>query len=304
MPLDVYQTVTDKVLAALEAGTAPWRDPILTRFAADRPQNLVSGHAYRGCNVFLLAMSAWSGGYTSNRWLTFNQAKALSGSVRKGERSTLVVFWKLLKVKDRETGEEETRPVLRYYRVFNAEQCDLPAQVVTQESIGVGESPATRAVEFDPIPACEAVVEGYQDGPLVQQAGAAAVYRPSTDEVRVPTMGCFESPELFYATLFHELAHSTGHSKRLNRGLDTATRPFGSPDYSREELVAEMASAFLCGHSGIDPTTIDNQAAYLKGWIDRLRGDKRLIVQAGGQAQKAADLILGVEPPQREEEDE
>lgn len=107
----------------------------------------------------------------------------------------------------------------------------------------------------------------------------------------------FESEEAFYATLFHELAHSTGHSSRLNRGLDTAPAPFGSPDYSKEELVAEMASAFLCGHTGIDPATIDNAAAYLQGWISRLRDDKRLIIQAGGKAQRATDLILGRIPP-------
>ncbi len=167
MPLDVYQAVTDKILAALEAGTAPWRDPIITRYAADAPQNLMSGHHYRGCNVFLLAISAWSAGYASNRWLTFRQAKELGGSVRKREKGSLVVLWKPFQVEDKETGEQVDRFVLRHYTVFNSEQCDLPPEARP----AAVENPAVRPVPFAPIPACEAVVEGY-DGPvLVHGAG-------------------------------------------------------------------------------------------------------------------------------------
>lgn len=287
MSLDVYQAVTDKIITALEAGTAPWRDPILIRHAADAPQNLVTKYQYRGCNVFLLAISAWSAGYASNRWLTFRQARELGGSVQKGEKGSMVIFWKPLKVKDRETGEDKDIFLLRHYTVFNAEQCDLPDEAVPESQ----ESPATRPTPFDPIPSCETIVDGY-DGPAITQRGAVACYRPLVDEVLIPRPDAFATDEAYYATLFHELAHSTGHSSRLDRKLDTAPAPFGSPDYSKEELVAEMAAAFLCGITGIEPATLDNAASYLQGWIDRLKGDKQLVVQAGGKAQKAADHIL------------
>jgi len=291
MPLDVYQTVTDKVLAALESGTPPWRDPILTRYTAEAPQNLATGRHYRGCNVFLLAITAMVDGYSSNHWLTFRQANALGGSIRKGEKGSLVIFWKPKMVKDRETGEDKKIFILRYYTVFNAEQCDLPED----KRPAPVESPATRPIPFEPIACCEAVVDAYE-GPDIVQNGSQAFYRPLTDQVHIPVMDAFTSADFYYATLFHELAHSTGHSSRLDRGLDTKLAAFGSADYSKEELVAEMTAAFLCGHTGIDPATLENQAAYLQGWIKALKGDKRLVVHAGGQAQRAADLILGLTP--------
>ncbi|MBL8879300.1 MAG: DUF1738 domain-containing protein [Phycisphaerales bacterium] len=281
---DLYQTVTDRIVAMLEQGVAPWRSPILGRTSAGHPYNLASGKPYRGVNVFLLAFTAWAKGYPSPHWLTFNQARQKGGVVKKGEQASMVVFWKKHEIEDKETGEAKTVPVLRYYSVFNTEQCDgVPAPGV----------PPFTPLDFRPIEAAAAIVSGYSDAPAVTHVGSRAEYLPLSDAVRLPDPTRFVSAEEYYGTLFHEFAHSTGHSRRLNRGIDTKLAPFGSPDYSREELVAEMAAAFLCGQAGIEPVTLENQAAYLQGWIRVLKGDKRLVITAAGAAQKAADWIRG-----------
>lgn len=287
MRTDVYQHVTDRILDALNGGTVPWRNPILGSRDTAWPRNLTSRRTYRGINTFLLALTAWAEGYQSPYWLTFKQAQARGGRVKKGEKSTLVVFWKQLTVEDKEAGKDKLVPLLRHYRVFNTEQCD---DIEHPE-----EDQEKRVREFQPIAEASSIVEGY-DGPSVQHGGHRAFYRPKTDEVQLPEPGRFTTDESYYATLLHELTHSTGHSSRLDRGLDTELAPFGSPDYSREELVAEMGAAFLCGHAGIEPAILGNAAAYIQGWLGRLKDDKRLVVQAAGAAQKAADLILGVEP--------
>jgi len=137
-------------------------------------------------------------------------------------------------------------------------------------------------------------------GPEVLHRGHQACYIPVFDEVRIPEPENFESGEAYYGTLFHELAHSTGHSSRLDRGLDSKLAPFGSADYSREELVAEMGAAFLCAHAGISPATVENSAAYINGWLRKLKGDKRLVIHAAAQAQRASDLILGAEHQEAE----
>jgi antirestriction protein ArdC len=283
MRSDVYQEVTNQILAALERGVVPWRNPILGRTTAGLPTNLHTGRSYRGTNVFLLALIAWAEGYDSPYWLTFRQAQQRGGHIRKGEKSTVVVFWKQITLEDKKTKLPTRVPVLRHYRVFNTEQCD---------ALDVGPVTHTAPQPFEPIVQAESIVKGYE-GPTVKHIGSGARYLPALDEVRMPEPDRFESPALFYATLFHELVHSTGHSRRLDRGLDTTLAPFGSPDYSREELVAEMGAAFLCGHAGISPATVENSAAYIQGWIKRLRDDKRLVVQAGSKAQKAADYVLG-----------
>jgi antirestriction protein ArdC len=284
MSLDLYAEVTNQIVAMLEKGVVPWRSPILGQGKAGHPKNLESGKQYRGVNVFLLAFKAWIEGYGSAYWLTFNQAKQRGGSVRKGEKASMVVFWKEYEVTDRETGEPKKLPVLRYYNVFNASQCD-----------GIEAPDAAKFVplDFKPIEAAEAMVKGYADAPAIEHGGQQACYRPLVDIVRIPEAGRFASAEEYYSTLFHELGHSTGHSRRLDRKLDTDPKPFGTPDYGREELIAEMAAAFLCGHVGIRPAVIENQAAYLQGWLKQLKNDKRLVIAAAGAAQKAADWIRG-----------
>lgn len=283
---DIYQEVTDQIVKLLEEGTVPWRNPIKRGSGDGWPKNLKSGKQYRGINVFLLAVRAWGSGFTSDFWLTFKQAKEKGGTVRKGEKSSLVVFWKQIQKEDKETGKEITLPVLRHYNVFNAEQCDdikIPNAAVDD----------CDPIPFEPLAVAENMLAGYERGPPVEFGGTRACYRPATDTVIMPAREKFVDRENFYATLFHELSHSTGHSSRLDRGLDTMLSPFGSPDYSREELVAEMSSAFLAAVAGISPPTIEQSAAYLDNWCRALKGDKRLVINAAGAAQKSSDWILG-----------
>ena len=229
-------------------------------------------------------MTRWARGYDSAYWATFNQVKKQNGSVRKGEEATVVVFWKQVNKRDEESGEEISIPVLRHYHVFNAEQCEgVKAPDQTEEE---------STEPFVPIEQAAEIVEGYRNPPTIEHAGRAAYYTPSSDTVRIAPPERFETRESYYATLFHELVHSTGHISRLKRDIGTKLTPFGSPDYSKEELVAEMGAAFLCGASGISPPTIEQSAAYIDGWRKKLKDDKKLVVQAAGQGQRAADYIL------------
>jgi antirestriction protein ArdC len=283
---DLYQTVTDQILAMLETGVVPWRSPILGRSQAGQPKNLNTGKQYRGLNVFLLAFTAYAKGYGSSYWLTFNQAKERGGNVRKGEKSSMVVFWKQYETTDKHTGQPAKIPVLRYYNVFNAEQ---------MEGIEIPDAVKFEPIEFNPIVEAEKITAGYVGGPVVNHdGGQQAFYRPSTDMVHLPEQTRFASVEEYYSTLYHELSHSTGHSTRLDRKCDTEPKPFGSTDYGKEELIAEMSSAFLCSHAGIQPRVIENQAAYLQGWLKTIKGDKKLVISAAGAAQRSADWILNL----------
>jgi antirestriction protein ArdC len=285
MSFDLYQTVTDQIIAMLEAGVVPWRSPILGRSKAGHPKNLNTGKKYRGVNVFLLAFTAYAKGYGSSYWLTFNQAKERGGNVRKGEKSSMVFFWKQYETTDRETGEPVRVPVLRYYNVFNAEQI---------EGIETPDAVTFEPLDFHPIDSAEQIAANYRSGPAVHHdGGQQAFYHPFTDTVHMPEQTRFASVEEYYSTLFHELSHSTGHSNRLDRKLNTAPPPFGSSDYGKEELIAEMSAAFLCSFAGIQPTVITNQAAYVSGWLEHIKADKKLVISAAGQAQRAADWIRG-----------
>lgn len=275
----VYEMVTERVVEMLQAGVAPWSKPWT---GGSAPRN-IEGRRYRGINVFLLAMNE----YESPFWLTFKQAKERGGSVKKGEKSTLIVFWQMRKVTDKDAapGEDKTKviPLLRYFRVFNLEQTEgvrLPKAVA--EYNAAREAHETR-VE------AEEILAGYVGGPVVHETGDEAVYYPSLDTIHVPPRGTFRTPDEFYTTVFHELGHSTGHPSRLDRKQGDR---FGSHDYGREELVAEMTAAYLAAESGIE-STVDNSAAYLAAWIKTIKQDVRAVVVAAGAAQRAADLILG-----------
>ncbi len=273
----VYDVITEEILEIMGRGIIPWRKPWAIRGAH---RNLVSGKQYRGVNVFLLSCS----GFSSPWWLTFNQAKKKGGSVRKGEKGRRVVFWQwfVKKIEDQTSGEitEKKLPVLRYYTVFNLEQIE-----------GIEAPAEPEAVTLDPVEAAENIVSGMPLPPS-RRPGDKAAYYPALDEVTMPDFQDFNSSEEFYSTLFHELAHSTGHHSRLNRPEITNANFFGSHDYSREELVAEMTAAFLCGESGILPATIENSAAYLQSWAAKFKEDKKMVVCAAAAAQKAADFIL------------
>jgi antirestriction protein ArdC len=286
----VYQIVTDRIIASLKAGMIPWEKPWQTPHFAGGPfpRNFRTGKPYRGINIMLL----WSSSYSSPFWLTFNQAKELTGSIRKGEKGTQIVFYKQLRDRQKsdneQTEEEERRApfVLTYHTVFNVEQCDglTPPQV---------EQPTQpNEVEVDEI--CEAIVSGWCNRPnllLTSETEHRAYYRPSTDSVHTPARARFVDAPHYYSTLFHELIHSTGHETRLNR---TFGAHFGDELYSKEELVAEMGAAFLCAIAGIaNENTERNTTAYIQNWISKLEEDNRFIVHAAGNAQRAVDLILG-----------
>jgi antirestriction protein ArdC len=281
---DIYQEVSDAIQAKLDAGVVPWRKPFPGYgVGGSLPRNYNSNRPYRGINVFLLAFS----GYSSPYWLTFKGAKAAGGQVRKGEKSTLVIFWKRIRVdaKDGQKGDKDgkvTIPLIRYFRVFNVEQCDG-----IDPTRGAGEQP--EADDFDPIAEAEAIMTGYfeRDGaPTLEHRGDVACYIPLMDTVRMPEANRFEQREQYYSTIFHEMTHSTGHEARLARK---------GVSYADEELIAEMGAAMLCGVAGIAPAVLDNAAAYIDGWRKRISDDPKLVVMAGAKAQKAADYILATE---------
>jgi antirestriction protein ArdC len=279
MNAHIYEQITDRIIILLTQGTVPWHKPWKARTGL--PRNLVSQKSYRGINVFLLlAMS-----YESPFWLTFRQALQLGGSVRKGEKSCPVVFWKQTTVEDKKSGEPRKIPLLRYYHVFNVAQCD---------GINIGTEPVAESVHDIIMP--DEIVAHMPQRPVIKHGMTRAFYSPREDYVGLPARERFEQAEGYYATLFHELVHASGHESRLNRATLTEKAGFGSNPYCKEELIAEMGAAFLCGHAEIVERTIDNSAAYLKSWLEQLRNDKTLIVQAAAQAQKAADFILGNGP--------
>jgi len=292
--MNTYEIVTERIINLLEHGVIPWRRPWA---ATGLPRNLVSKKPYRGVNSFLLGATK----YVSPHWLTLKQANQLGGSVRKGEHGELVIFWKVEGVDeaDRDTpnieGNETARRrlLLRFYRVWNLEQCALPQAVLDK-------LPTIERHQHDPIEAAEKIIAGMPNRPRIRYEGSKAYYNSVTDQITLPPRELFTSAEEFYGTLGHECVHASGHQSRLNRESITEAAPFGSPVYSREELIAEMGAAFLCAEAGIWPVVIENQAAYVQGWLDKLRGDKRLVVIAAAQAQKAADFILNAAPERHE----
>ena len=273
-----YQRVTDQITAALASGVIPWRKPWKGREFL--PCNAVSKRAYGGVNLFMLALAPFS----DHRWLTVRQANDLGGHIRKGERGSLVVFWKIL---DHSNEEDPKRPVplLRHFIVFNVEQ----TEGCSIESVAMPQRVAQ-------IEAAEAVVRDMPDPPRLSVHHSTAFYRPSDDLVGIPDFSRFETPDSYYATLFHELGHATGHASRLNRPGVAEAIHFGSEDYSREELVAELASAFVCAEIGLDNSLISDSASYISGWLDVLRRDPKAIVIASSHAKRAADFIFGRGP--------
>jgi len=277
MNIHSYERITERIVALLEQGTVPWHKPWTVKTGL--PRNLVTQKPYRGINVFLLmAMS-----YESPHWLTLRQANQLGGSVKKGEKSCPVVFWKRMETEDEAADKPQKIRLLRLYHVFNVSQCD-----------GLKDAPeetpmtATKPVE---------IVAKMPQPPVMKHGMSKAYYSPSEDTVGMPELERFDGEAGYYATLFHELVHSTGHEKRLKRASIVERNGFGSDPYCKEELVAELGSAFLCGYADIVDRTIDNSAAYLEGWLTRFKDDRTLIVSAAAQAQKACDFIRCVEHP-------
>lgn len=286
---DLYESVTQRMIASLEAGTPPWIRPWQDHGEAI-PRNLTTDRPYRGINVLLLNLDAMARGYGDNRWLTFRQANELGARVRKGEHGSTIVFFKWQEVPanaadttEFDGGDRKVIPLLRAYTVFNAAQIDdLPDS----------------ARHLPPVPLwtpCEAAEDILlHSGAHIRHGGNRAFYTPTEDLIQMPPMGYFPEAEGYYATALHELTHWTGHPTRCNRPLG---RRHGLDSYAFEELVAEMGAAFLSAHCGL-PARLEH-ASYVECWLDGLRRDRRLIFVAAGKAQAAADYVLnaaGVQP--------
>ncbi len=279
----VAQIVTDRICERLEAGVCPWR----RTWKADSLEayNLTTGKEYRGINFFLLN----SLGFDVPAFLTFNQARTIGACVKKGSHGMPVVFWKVVPVEDKATGEVKKVPMLlRYSTVFNVEQVDN----IPDKKLPIPDG-ATRG-KVDPA----SVVPGYLGAPVIKLGGTVACYAPSSDEVRMPPPEAFEPRDAYWRVLYHELSHSTGAEKRLARPGITEGFGFASHGYGLEELLAEMGAAILCAKTGRDGKGDENSASYLAGWLRVLKQPKNtgLVMEAAGKAQKAVALILGESP--------
>lgn len=291
---DIYEEVTNKLIEALEQDIIPWRRPWRSSgVGTGLHANFKSKKPYRGVNVFLLEIAAIVNGWDYPLWLTFKQAQEMGGKVRKGERSTLVTFWKVLRIEEEDNGQKKVKkiPLLRHYNVFNVAQIEGIEDKLPQLP---EQSMAPRIAE------CESIIRNMPNAPKTNHGGDRAFYSPLHDSVTLPHMEQFTSSEHYYATAFHEYVHSTGHESRTGRVKNWDR--FGSDPYAQEELVAEMGAAMLCGLTGIQPKVESNTVAYLQNWVKVLKGDKKFAVAAAGQAQKAADFIMGETQEQESEE--
>jgi antirestriction protein ArdC len=220
--------------------------------------------------------------YDRNLFLTFQQLKLINGSVKRGEKGNLVVFTKTIEKKVSE-GEIEKKSMLRYYKVFNIDQCtDIPSRLIPEEPLETNE----------PLSRCALILDSMTDPPKIEHKGSQAFYLPRVDIINMPKLTHFESSEKYYSVLFHELVHSTGHQKRLNRKEITENPKFGTEPYSLEELVAEIGSCYLQSHSGLPIEAIKNSVAYIKGWLDVFKGDTRFVIRAASRAHQSVEYIL------------
>ena len=272
--MDIYQVVTNRIMDQLDRGIIPWHKPWI---ASGSAVSHITGKPYSLLNQMLLNKPG--------EYVTFKQCQAKGGKIRKGEKASMIVLWKWLEEEDEETGEKKQIPYLRYFHVFNIGQCEGLTARHTREIPNKATADLT----------AENILNDYLQRSgvkLVHEQGDCAFYRPSTDSITLPLMAQFKSTAEYYGTAFHEASHSTGHKSRLDRLEKTAF--FGSEAYSKEELIAEMASCFLVNHAGLEtPSSFRNNVAYIQNWLQVLRNDKRFIVSASTKAEKAVNMILG-----------
>jgi antirestriction protein ArdC len=273
MSQKVYEIVTKKIIEGLEAGYIPWRKP----WNGGGPANLISGKEYRGMNVLLLSMN----NFVSPFYLTKKQVLEKGGRIEKEQfkKSQIVTYWNTTKVEDEKSGDEKHIPFMRFYEVWNVEQTDLPV-------------PPVQLHQNNRLENAELIVGNMPKRPEIKHTNQAkACYSPGMDWVNVPSIDRFVSSEHYYATLFHELGHATGHCSRLDRDM---TGFFGDASYSKEELIAELTAAFLCSVTGISNVHLEQNAqAYINNWLGVLKRDPKFVIQAASKAQKAADFIRG-----------
>lgn len=290
MTSDIYQRVTDQIVAELEKGVCPWLKPWNAEHAAGRITRPLraNGIAYRGINVLMLWASAVEKGFAAPLWLTYKQAQELGGQVRKGEKGSPVVYANTVtrSEKDESTGEETERdiPFMKGYTVFNAEQVEgLPSHFYAlQEPV------------LDPVARIEPAERFFASvRAQITHGGDRACYSVALDRVQMPPFEAFRDAESYYATLAHELTHWTRHPSRLDR--DFGRKRWGDAGYAMEELVAELGAAFVCADLALTPELRADHAAYIASWLDVLKGDKRAIFSAAAHAQRAADFLAGTQ---------
>lgn len=283
---DTYQRITDFVIEQLEKGKVIWQQG-WNSFGL--PKNIISGRVYNGWNVFLLNFITLSHEYKTPYFITYKQAMDAGGTIRRGQKGYPVVWWATMEDKNSVIETESDKLKNRVYRVpkihivFNIDQAygiDFPAA----ENL-------FRSHSYK-IQACESIVTNMPQPPFIKQGGDEACYHRRKDMVQIPVVEQFHSDEAYYKTLFHELAHSTGHQKRLNRKELVESDGFGKDNYSKEELTAELTAAYLSAVCEIEQQTIINSAAYIQGWLNVLKNEKKIILKAATQAQTAADYIL------------
>lgn len=286
----LYQEITDKIIAELEAGRVPWVQPwgnLTTKASLGLPKNAATKRRYSGVNVLILWTAVIERGFSGQSWLTFRQALGLGGHVRKGEKGTTVVYADRFvpdeerRRAERDGDEPEAIPFLKRFTVFNTDQCeDLPPGLAT---------PPPPVPEGLILPQADALIAA--SGADFRIGGDRAFYVPSDDYIQVPRPESYFEPINWHRTALHELGHWSGHPSRLARNLSGG---FGSALYAKEELVAEMTSAFVCASLGIVPTV--RHADYLGSWLEVLREDNHAIISAASAASKAADYLLGFLP--------
>ena len=275
---DLYSEITDRIIKELEAGEIPWHKPWAStgRLAISHG----TGKPYSLLNQMLL-------GKRPGEYITYRECQNEGGHVRKGEKASFVVFWKWLEGKDKDTDETILIPYLRYYNVFHIGQCEGINRRYTS-------LPQEPGINLKPDEKADRIIEDYRlrTGVTVTiNKSNDAYYSPGSDTIVLPELKQYSDLAEFYSTAYHEMTHSTGHPSRLNRLKDAA--PHHSFGYSKEELVAEIGSAFLLNYSGLEtPSSFRNSAAYVQGWLKSLRNDKKLIVSAAGAAEKAVKFIL------------
>lgn len=285
MSVNVYQKVTDRIVELLNQGVCPWRKAWFSNPAI----NYVTRKPYSLLNQFLLNRGG--------EWLTFNQIRERGGHLRAGSKGGMVVFFKFVEKEDAETGERTRYPILKYYHVYHLDDCEGIESKI--------ESPSGQVL--NPVFACDSAVAEYisRDGVTIEydDFGNRAYYSPASDKVVVPGINRYRSVNEYYATLFHELVHSTGAESRLNRGL-VGYSEHNRENYSREELVAEIGANMLLARFGLDDnSTTENNAAYIAGWLRALQNDNHMIVVCASQSEKAVKYFLGeLDAPEEEAE--